>query len=162
MGDNFKGRKPDYNLSVKVKDSPLHRRLGVGWKNANGSISIQLDPCRMTSTSRFSPPMVRASRARGRTSASRRLPARVGSSPTWSRRSGAIVVDKKKPKAFKKPAPEKPHRIELVAGVEGMALYLNGYRIAGPKPWGGGVVRNQWDVSAVDLEHASEALRRGR
>jgi hypothetical protein len=59
-------------------------------------------------------------------------------------------------KAPKKPGREaarvgKKHTLSLVAGVEGTAIYLNGYRIAGPKPWGGGVVRDEWEVSDEDL-----------
>jgi hypothetical protein len=50
-----------------------------------------------------------------------------------------------------KKAPKKP-TLSLVAGVEGTAIYLNGYRIAGPKPWGGGVVRDEWKVSDEDLK----------
>lgn len=52
----------------------------------------------------------------------------------------------------KKPKPNRPeHNLKLVAGVEGVAVYLNDFRIAGPKPWGGGVVRHEWDVSNEDL-----------
>ena len=38
-------RKPDFILSVKVKDTTSTRRCGVAWKNPDGSISIKLDPC---------------------------------------------------------------------------------------------------------------------
>ena len=48
-------------------------------------------------------------------------------------------------------------KVTTVAGVEGMALYVDAFRVAGPKPWGGGVVRNEWSVDVVDLE---EAIRR--
>ena len=34
----------------------------------------------------------------------------------------------------------------LVDGVEGKSLYLNDHRIAGPKPWGGGRVLQQWEA----------------
>ena len=57
----------------------------------------------------------------------------------------------------RKARPQVQHRVALVAGVEGMALYLNGYRIAGPKPWGGGVTRNEWEVDGFDV---LTALRR--
>jgi hypothetical protein len=44
--DGFVGRKPDYILSVKIKNStaPGHR-CGVAWLNDDGSISMQLRPC---------------------------------------------------------------------------------------------------------------------
>ena len=53
-------------------------------------------------------------------------------------------------------ADRRPRRtkIALVAGVEGMALYINDYRVAGPKPWGGGVVRHTWESSEEDLLRA--------
>lgn len=53
---------------------------------------------------------------------------------------------------------ERLHDLELVAGVEGMAVYLDGYRIAGPKPWGGGVRRHAWRVQGHEIR---TALRRG-
>lgn len=37
--------------------------------------------------------------------------------------------------------------VVLVDGVEGEALYINNYRIAGPKPWGGGEVLKEWKGS---------------
>ena len=33
---------------------------------------------------------------------------------------------------------KKIHKICIVDGVAGTAIYLNDFRIAGPKPWGGG------------------------
>jgi len=30
--------------------------------------------------------------------------------------------------------------IEIVSGCEGNSVYINDYRLAGPKPWGGGKV----------------------
>lgn len=44
----------------------------------------------------------------------------------------------------------------IVNGVEGTAVYLNDFRIAGPKPWGGGTVVKQWDITPEDLESAIE------
>lgn len=49
--------------------------------------------------------------------------------------------------------------ITLVAGVEGMALYIHDYRVAGPKPWGGGTVQHEW---VADIDDIREALRRAR
>lgn len=51
------------------------------------------------------------------------------------------------------------HVCTLVAGVEGMALYINGYRVAGPKPWGGGVVRNEFTFDDGDLSAAMKMHR---
>ncbi len=45
----FTGRKPDYELSVKVKDEKSKRRCGVGWLNEDGSIAINLDACTVIS-----------------------------------------------------------------------------------------------------------------
>ena len=44
--------------------------------------------------------------------------------------------------------------IELVQGVEGLTLYLNDYRIAGAKPWGGGICKNAWKVDVSDILEA--------
>jgi hypothetical protein len=40
---------------------------------------------------------------------------------------------------------------KLIDGVEGMSLYLNDQRIAGPKPWGGGTVMKTWHTSANEI-----------
>lgn len=48
-------------------------------------------------------------------------------------------------------------RLALVGGVEGSSLYVCGedkapaYRVAGPKPWGGGQVTRTWEVQVVEL-----------
>lgn len=47
-------------------------------------------------------------------------------------------------------------QIEVVSGVEGPSLYLDQYRFAGNKPWGGGQIIHSWKVSAKDLR---ESLR---
>lgn len=39
--------------------------------------------------------------------------------------------------------------IEVVASIEGSSLYINGYRVAGPKPWGGGRVVQSWKTDEV-------------
>lgn len=41
--------------------------------------------------------------------------------------------------------------IEVVKGVEGHALYINNYRIAGPKPWGGGPTVLRWTIEKKRL-----------
>jgi len=42
-------------------------------------------------------------------------------------------------------------RIEVIDGVEGACLSINGYRFAGPKPWGGGKVIRLWVVDQKDF-----------
>lgn len=37
--------------------------------------------------------------------------------------------------------------------------YLNDYRIAGDKPWGGGVTAKNWKVELKDLAHAVPAIK---
>ena len=37
--------------------------------------------------------------------------------------------------------------IDVIDGVEGPCLAIDDYRIAGPKPWGGGHVIHSWTVS---------------
>ncbi len=46
------------------------------------------------------------------------------------------------------------YRICVVQGVEGPSIYLNDFRIAGPKPWGGGSVIYEWEVGDEDLDMA--------
>ena len=41
--------------------------------------------------------------------------------------------------------------IMYVRGVEGNSLYINDYRVCGPKPWGGGKIIHQWDVEESDI-----------
>ena len=41
--------------------------------------------------------------------------------------------------------------LEHVAGIEGPSLYVNGVRVAGPKPWGGGTCVQTWRTSVRDL-----------
>ena len=36
-------RSPDYVLKVKLKDASGQGRVGVAWKNEDGSLSVQLD-----------------------------------------------------------------------------------------------------------------------
>ena len=44
--------------------------------------------------------------------------------------------------------------LSVVRGVEGLAVYLCDYRIAGPKPWGGGTVIAEWQITMADLRSA--------
>jgi hypothetical protein len=45
-------------------------------------------------------------------------------------------------------------KVTIVRGVEGNAVYINDYRIAGPKPWGGGPIAYEWLVSQTDMAMA--------
>lgn len=56
----------------------------------------------------------------------------------------------------------------IVQGVGGLSVYLNDYRIAGEKPWGGGAVLHTWKVSLKDIVRAlrgavsvNESVERG-
>ena len=53
---------------------------------------------------------------------------------------------------------EERYPIEIIQGVEGFCIGLNNYRIAGPKPWGGGTVVKRWDVSLADLGRAIPSI----
>lgn len=44
--------------------------------------------------------------------------------------------------------------IKVVAGVEGPSLYVNDFRVAGPKPWGGGKVLYTFTADATELAEA--------
>jgi hypothetical protein len=41
--------------------------------------------------------------------------------------------------------------VEVIGGVEGPCLAINNYRVAGPKPWGGGTVQRKWRAKGKDL-----------
>jgi hypothetical protein len=45
-------------------------------------------------------------------------------------------------------------RFEVVRGVEGLALYVNNRRVAGPKPWGGGDPVVVWLIAPEELRDA--------
>lgn len=52
-------------------------------------------------------------------------------------------------------------RVEIivVSGVEGPSLYVNGYRVLGNKPWGGGDTLQSWKVDSKTFkEDILEAL----
>lgn len=54
---------------------------------------------------------------------------------------------------------KKTLKLELIAGVEGQCVALNGYRIAGPKPWGGGTIVKEWVTDVDRLQRAVPELR---
>jgi hypothetical protein len=49
--------------------------------------------------------------------------------------------------------------LEVVKGVYGLSVYLNGYRVAGEKPWGGGEVLRCWLIDEKDVETAMTLIR---
>ena len=44
--------------------------------------------------------------------------------------------------------------VNIISGVEGQCLSINNYRVAGPKPWGGGKIIKEWKVETKDIIHA--------
>lgn len=50
--------------------------------------------------------------------------------------------------------------LEIVQGPGGLCVYLNGHRIAGEKPLGGGLTLEHWFIKDEDLEKAIKS--RGR
>ena len=52
----------------------------------------------------------------------------------------------------------KGHTIQVVNGPAGPSLYLDDYRIAGPKPWGGGTVLHEFAFKDKDLIAAGVTL----
>jgi len=46
---------------------------------------------------------------------------------------------------------DRPIVIQHVRGVEGPSVYLNGLRIVGPKPWGGGSLVASWEITMRDI-----------
>jgi len=47
-------------------------------------------------------------------------------------------------------------KIEVISGVEGPSLYIDDYRVCGPKPWGGGKVLCSWVVKIKDIDRATK------
>lgn len=51
------------------------------------------------------------------------------------------------------------HSAHVVEGATGLALYINDYRVAGPKPWGGGNIVHTFAITDEDLAAACKRLR---
>jgi len=53
--------------------------------------------------------------------------------------------------------------IEVIAGCEGPSLSIGdgetGYRLSGPKPWGGGRTTHQFQVRIDELQRELDAIR---
>lgn len=58
--------------------------------------------------------------------------------------------------------PEQNISVEIVSGIEGLCLLVNDYRVAGPKPWGGGTVTQSFKTKLVDIERAIYGNRRAQ
>jgi hypothetical protein len=52
------------------------------------------------------------------------------------------------------------HVAIVVAGVEGPSLYIDGYCVAGPKPWGGGKTLHEFRFTDADLKEAERTRRK--
>lgn len=50
--------------------------------------------------------------------------------------------------------------IKIVKGCEGYSIYLNDYRIAGSKPWGGGDVVRTIKISDYELKRIKEIINK--
>lgn len=48
--------------------------------------------------------------------------------------------------------------VEVINGSEGPCLSIADYRVAGPKPWGGGRTTHQWKMRIDDLLRAIPGL----
>jgi len=46
---------------------------------------------------------------------------------------------------------DKPIKIETVRGVEGNSIYIDDFRVAGSKPWGGGSLIQHWDTTVEEI-----------
>lgn len=55
------------------------------------------------------------------------------------------------------PTPDAKVDVEIIRGVGGFCVAVNGTRIAGQKPWGGGKVVASWEVAAGDIRDALPA-----
>lgn len=49
-------------------------------------------------------------------------------------------------------------KIEMIEGAEGNCICINNYRVAGPKPWGGGKVIKSWNTKADDIMKSIEVF----
>lgn len=58
--------------------------------------------------------------------------------------------------------PEQNISVEIVSGIEGLCLLVNDYRVAGPKPWGGGTVTQSFKTKLADIERAIYGNRRAQ
>lgn len=43
-------------------------------------------------------------------------------------------------------------KVELCNGAEGDSIYINGKRMCGNKPWGGGKITKTWNISIDEIE----------
>lgn len=48
--------------------------------------------------------------------------------------------------------------VDICEGVEGPSVYINDYRVAGPKPWGGGKISRRFTARIESLKTATDRL----
>jgi hypothetical protein len=68
------------------------------------------------------------------------------------------MATKRKRKVMKRTVAEPEVTITVLRGVEGYAIYVNNYRVAGRKPWGGGDVLYHVWVSKKDMATALKRI----
>lgn len=51
-------------------------------------------------------------------------------------------------------------KIEMCSGVEGPCLYFDGFRMVGPKPWGGGTITHTWYADPGELIEAAKSAKK--
>jgi hypothetical protein len=61
--------------------------------------------------------------------------------------------------AYRKRAPRPGEAtITVVAGREGHSIYINEIRVAGPKPWGGGLTVCEFNVPRSEIDEALQQV----
>ena len=48
--------------------------------------------------------------------------------------------------------------IKIISGVEGKSLYINDRRVSGSKPWGGGKLLHEFDISLKEFQRSLPKL----
>lgn len=49
---------------------------------------------------------------------------------------------------------DRQHHVLISQGPAGLCIYINGYRVVGEKPWGGGRTVREWTCSDKDMRTA--------
>lgn len=70
----------------------------------------------------------------------------------------ALIDGKKAQDALKK-FNDKILTIDIVCGCEGKSIYIDNYRVAGNKPWGGGTILDTLHCRGKDIIYAIPELR---
>lgn len=48
--------------------------------------------------------------------------------------------------------------VKVISGCEGYSLYIDDYRVAGNKPWGGGERVHEWDVEIPEIKRLTARI----